>query len=147
VNAGWIGGPGARIPAPRSALEELELKVGPLCRCLTCCCKPGQGHRHPDWIDAWGEEEDMSNEEVEAEPQIKAFTSSEAERAQWRLESAMRMVFSLIEKQPSLLNRADDTGVYIPANHLVVAARIVEMAQVIEPYLRPAPIDMGDETA
>lgn len=20
-----------------------------LCRCMTCCCNPGQGHNHPDW--------------------------------------------------------------------------------------------------
>lgn len=32
--------------------EEPPKHVGPMCRCLKCCCKPGQGHKHPDWI-AW----------------------------------------------------------------------------------------------
>lgn len=25
---------------------------GLMCRCLVCCCKPGEGHRDPAWI-AW----------------------------------------------------------------------------------------------
>jgi hypothetical protein len=28
--------------------------VGPMCRCMSCCCRDGQGHKHPDWI-AWEE--------------------------------------------------------------------------------------------
>jgi hypothetical protein len=133
-----------------NALQELELKVGPLCRCITCCCKPGQGHKHPDWTDAWGEDEDVESEEAEVtesvSPQLKPFAPDEGERALWRRESAIRQIIGLIEKQPDLLNRHDSTGSYVPANHLVVAARIVEMAQAIEPYLSGV-IDDSDEIA
>lgn len=24
-------------------------EVAGLCRCLKCCCKPGEGHNHPAW--------------------------------------------------------------------------------------------------
>jgi hypothetical protein len=30
-------------------LEQLEREIAGVCRCLTCCCKPGQGHNHPRW--------------------------------------------------------------------------------------------------
>lgn len=122
-----------------NALEELALKVGLLCRCLKCCCPEGQGHKHPDWIDAWGEDEDVDDVETEETEGggelLKPLASDENERTLWRRESAIRQIISLIERQPELLYRRDDTGSYAPANHLVVAARLVEMAQVIEPYL------------
>jgi hypothetical protein len=141
-----------------SRLEELALKVGPLCRCLVCCCKPGTGHKHPDWIDAWGED-NMSKEqadealtqlrgltarvdeatEVDEAPELKPMMPDAAERLQWRRESAMRTVVGLIEQQPHLLNVNDRA----PSSHLVAAARLVEMAQVIEPYVSGA-IDPDD---
>lgn len=30
-------------------LRRLEASIGGVCRCLKCCCKPGQGHNHPRW--------------------------------------------------------------------------------------------------
>ena len=34
--------------------DPKPLHVGPVCRCLPCCCRDGQGHKHADWI-AWEE--------------------------------------------------------------------------------------------
>lgn len=129
-----------------NALEELELKVGLLCRCLTCCCPPGQGHKHPDWIDAWGEGGDVENEEVTEVESAPVELAGMTEREEWRRETAMRLVIALVEKQPDLIGKHDVTGSYRPANHLVVAARLVEMAAAIEPYLSGR-VDDTDETA
>lgn len=30
-------------------MRNLELQVGGLCRCVACCCKVGEGHKHPSW--------------------------------------------------------------------------------------------------
>ena len=29
-----------------------DSEIGALCRCLSCCCRPGLGHRHPGF-DLW----------------------------------------------------------------------------------------------
>ena len=34
---------------PNADLTGVVPLPGGLCRCMTCCCKPGEGHNHPAW--------------------------------------------------------------------------------------------------
>lgn len=36
-------------PSGRDAATVAANQLGPLCRCLPCCCRPGRGHNHPDF--------------------------------------------------------------------------------------------------
>lgn len=37
------------VVAPSCREHGVPATVGALCRCMRCCCEPGQGHNHPDF--------------------------------------------------------------------------------------------------
>jgi hypothetical protein len=49
-DANPVRGLGTFGQSVENSLMDARLReVGGICRCVTCCCKPGRGHNHPAW--------------------------------------------------------------------------------------------------
>jgi hypothetical protein len=63
-----------------SLMDALLRQVGGVCRCVRCCCKPGQGHNHPAW--ALYEQEQRAQERY-ADALASGLSDAEAREEGW----------------------------------------------------------------